>query len=178
MIAFKQTFYVEDFEDDPIVMQDSLLSDEDLSFSYQFPLSFGKPFLQLTKGASCKRVGTFSDSYTFYTWLNNYLYSVNTGCYVDFILNSTSYKVEMFVVKKKRILVLDLGFSHLVNIKLPRYTGVLVGKRKFAVHSFDFWWMTNFAKFCQRLRFPNAYTSKGIVLKGQVFTLKPGKRRQ
>jgi ribosomal protein L6P/L9E len=176
MVLYKKFFYLDNFKKQPVIVRNLL---KESSFSYQFPLSFGQPLMQFTKGGSRKKLGVFAFSYDFYTWLDNYLASVNTGYHVEFILNSTSYKVEYLVHSDgTKVLVLDLGFSHVVNVILPVDTFVSIEKRKLLVFSNNLWWLTNFVCFFQNLRYPNAYTSKGILLKGQDFSLKPGKRRQ
>lgn len=145
---------------------------------YSFPLSFGAPFLQLNRGGSKRKLGLFLNSYSFYNWLDNYSTSLNNGYRIEFVLNSTSYKADRFSIRKSRVLSLDLGFSHTVNLILPKNVYVLIEKRKLMIFSYDYWWITNFCNFFQNLRYPNSYTSKGILLKGQSFVLKPGKRRQ
>lgn len=175
MVLYKKIFYLNNFKIQPIIVRNLL---KEGGFSYQFPLSFGQPLMQLTKGGSKKKLGIFAFAYDFYTWLDKYLDSINTGYHVEFVLNSTSYKIECLELDNARILILDLGFSHVVNIILPINTFVKIEKRKLLIFSNNLWWLTNFICFFQNLRYPNAYTSKGILLKGQVFNLKPGKRRQ
>jgi ribosomal protein L6P/L9E len=175
MILVKQKFELKDFKEQPIIFNNYL---KVFKYFYQFPLTFTSPILQLTKGKSKKKIGIFSTSYDFYTWLRNCIKTLNTGYHVDFILNSTSYKVELKTLNGADFLNLDLGFSHVVLIKLPVNTFVHIEKRRLILFSKDLWWLTNFINFFQGLRYPNAYTSKGILLKGQVIQLKPGKRRQ
>lgn len=177
MVIFKELIEKSDFST-PVFFEKSLLADKRLQYSYNFPLSFSSPLLQFNRGGSKKKVGVFLNSYSFYTWLNNYVTSITSGYRVEFVLNSTSYKADKLSVRKSRVLNLDLGFSHTVNLILPNNVYVLIEKRKLMIFSYDYWWITNFSNFFQNLRYPNAYTSKGILLKGQVITLKPGKRRQ
>lgn len=119
----------------------------------------------------------FNTSRAIIPWFLNAYRGNYVGYYIEFVLNSVSFRVDP-VESADKMLILDLGFSHTVVLKLPSHAFLAFDKRKFKLASYDFGWLSDFSRLLQLLRYPDSYRGKGILFKNQVMKLKPGKQRQ
>jgi hypothetical protein len=122
------------------------------------------------------RFGFFSSTSFLLKWLEEAFRSVSVGYSVEFTLNSISFKGQF--LHFGFALFLDLGYSHSVSFLLPRHAYAFFEKRRMVVLSKDYYWITNVIQRIKGLRYPDDYRAKGIILKNEKFTFKPGKQRQ
>jgi large subunit ribosomal protein L6 len=109
-------------------------------------------------------------------WFKNSYKGVYSGFSQQIVLNSNSFKADYSTSGKE--IILDLGFSHSVCLKLPAICKFVIQKRQllFFSHSLD--WLRSFSLWFQSLRYPDSYKAKGILFQGQTWKTKPGKQRQ
>lgn len=110
------------------------------------------------------------------SWFKNAYKGVYSGFSQQILLNSNSFKADYSSSGKE--LVLDLGFSHSVCLKLPETCKFVIQKRQLLFFSHDRSWLRTFSLWFQSLRYPDSYKAKGILFQGQVWRTKPGKQRQ
>ncbi len=85
------------------------------------------------------------------------------------------------VFRKKTLLILEVGFSHLVQIKIPGNIYVKIKNRKntrFLIQGFNRHFIKEFADYIKNLRYPNEYTLKGVHYRNEVLIKKIGKQLQ
>ena len=73
-------------------------------------------------------------------------------------------------------LELKLGFSHVVNIKIPSQLLVSVKKNTINIEGYDSVLLGNFLHKIRILKAPNVYKGKGIWYKNELKTLKVVKK--
>jgi large subunit ribosomal protein L6 len=84
------------------------------------------------------------------------------------------YQVE---IDNFNVLILKLGYSHLVRIKIPGFLEVLRPKpRIILLKSINLYKLNNFALLLRRLKLPSSYKEKGLYLLGEKVLLKQGKK--
>jgi len=84
------------------------------------------------------------------------------------------YQVE---IKESSVLVLKLGFSHSISVKVPSSLVVTCPKpRILVITGIDLQKVSNFASIIRRLKLPSAYKEKGIYLSGENSPIKQGKK--
>lgn len=84
------------------------------------------------------------------------------------------YNVE---VQDNTFLVMKLGFSHLVKIKIPEYLEVKCPKpRIILLRGINLQKINNFASVIRNLKLPSAYKEKGIYFSGERLFIKQGKK--
>ena len=75
------------------------------------------------------------------------------------------------------MLVLRLGFSHLVKVNIPDFLFVNCPKPKTVViKGINLQKVNSFAALLKDLKQPNPYKEKGIYFKDESLKLKPGKK--
>jgi large subunit ribosomal protein L6 len=84
------------------------------------------------------------------------------------------YHVE---IEDSNILVLKLGFSHLVRLKVPPYLKVLSPKpRIILLKGVNLQKLNNFASKLRQLKLPSSYKEKGIYFSNEKVLIKQGKK--
>jgi large subunit ribosomal protein L6 len=82
-----------------------------------------------------------------------------------------------FFSNEANIISFKIGFSHLIEFKLPRSLSFSIPeKNKLYVFGYDLNSLGNFYKKIRKLKHPNPYTGKGILLKNEKILLKPIKK--
>jgi large subunit ribosomal protein L6 len=101
--------------------------------------------------------------------------SLNSGYYSDIITRGVGYK---FYRGSSNILMLVLGHSHRIILKVPNSIIFQLKKNKLVLFSFDKILLNNYSKFIRNLRHPDPYKGKGLKFNFEVLSLKEGKKRQ
>ena len=101
------------------------------------------------------------------------------GLLKDFLLflelRGTGFKFEL----QDSFLLLRLGFSHLVNIKILSGINLIILKTNLIIlKSFDLQFLTKFCSQIKRFKALDSYKGKGICYKGTILILKEGKKTQ
>lgn len=87
------------------------------------------------------------------------------------------YQATVEIIEDKQFLVLKLGFSHLIRIKIPNYLDITCPKPRIIVlKGINLQKVNNFAAVIRRLKLPSAYKEKGIYFSGERLRLKQGKK--
>lgn len=89
--------------------------------------------------------------------------------------NGVGYRAEL----NDKILILRLGYSHTLNIQIPKSIEVFIAKRNHMnCKSYDLAHLRLFISRLQKLRKFDVYKGKGLLLKNQIFKLKEGKKKK
>lgn len=87
------------------------------------------------------------------------------------------YQANVEKEKTENILVLKLGYSHLVRVRIPFSLEVNCPKpRVIVIKGINLQRVSNFAQAIRRCRVPSTYKEKGIYLLGEPLRLKQGKK--
>lgn len=87
------------------------------------------------------------------------------------------YQASVEKTNEVSFLVLKLGFSHQVRIKVPDYLEVTCPKPRIIVlKGINLQKVNNFAAVIRKLKLPSAYKEKGIYFSGERVKLKQGKK--
>lgn len=87
------------------------------------------------------------------------------------------YIAHVEKLKTESVLVLKLGYSHLVRLQIPALLEVYCPKpRVLVVKGMNLQRVNNFAESIRRCRFPSIYKEKGIYFVGERLKLKQGKK--
>jgi len=82
--------------------------------------------------------------------------------------------VESF---NKQLILLRLGFSHLLYFRIPRNLKIFYKKRvQLFVSGYSYQWVTQFASIIRLLKKPEVYKGKGILYETEKIILKEGKK--
>jgi large subunit ribosomal protein L6 len=109
---------------------------------------------------------------TYTAHLANMLEGVTTGYKKKLMLEGVGYRVEL----KGTNLVFALGFSHPVNIPVPKEVKAVIEKNTITLTSADKDLLGQFAAVIVAHKKPEPYKGKGILYEGQVIKRKQGKR--
>ena len=100
---------------------------------------------------------------------------IETPFQKQLILKGLGFKAELEITTVKK-LVLKIGFSHKVNILIPKNISILVNKNIITLESFNKTEIGNFAYKIKLLKFPDIYKAKGFWDKHERISLKPIKK--
>ena len=103
--------------------------------------------------------------------INNMVQGVKEGFKKELIFEGVGYKAEVRGDK----LVLDVGYSHEVEYKVPEGIQISVDKSKIVVEGIDKQKVGQVAYEIRQIRPPDAYKGQGIRYADEVLRLKPGK---
>mgnify|MGYP001039324015 CR=1 FL=1 len=103
--------------------------------------------------------------------INNMVIGVTKGFEKVLEVVGVGYKVEL----KGRELVLDVGYSHLVNVPLPEGIEAKVEKTRITLTGRDKEALGRFAAELRAIRPPDSYKGKGIRYVNEQLRLKAGK---
>jgi len=109
---------------------------------------------------------------TYASHLNNMIQGVNKSFEKKLIIEGIGFKSE---VKDKK-LILALGFSHLINIQIPKELIVSAEKNIITINGIDKEEVGRFSAKVRALKKPEPYKGKGIRYEGEIIRRKQGKK--
>ncbi len=109
---------------------------------------------------------------TFASHVKNMVQGVETPYMKKLIIEGVGYKVEM----KGKDIVLTVGFSHTVPLRIPEDVTVIVEKNNMTITSPNKESVGQFAVNVRRVKPPEPYLGKGIRYDGEVIRRKQGKK--
>lgn len=109
---------------------------------------------------------------TYASHLRNMVDGVNKFFEKKLIIEGVGFKVEHSGSK----LVLSLGFSHKVNVEIPKGINVLVEKNKITISGVNKEDVSSFAANIRGLKKPEPYKGKGIRYDDEIVKRKQGKK--
>ena len=109
---------------------------------------------------------------TYASHIKNMVMGVNQAFVKKLIIEGIGYKAEV----KGEGMTLNLGFSHPVNIKIPKGLKVVSEKGSITISGFDKELVGQFAAAVRALKKPEPYKGKGIRYDGEVIRRKQGKK--
>jgi large subunit ribosomal protein L6 len=104
--------------------------------------------------------------------INNLVEGVTKGFQKQLEIQGIGYKANL----EGRDLILEVGFSHPVRMKIPQGLEVSVSKNIITVTGIDKQLVGEFAAQIRKVRPPEPYKGKGIRYLGEKIKLKPGKK--
>lgn len=146
------------------------------NLSYDFPVYRMRFFINYSRGEASNESSLVLYDRGLLSWFKSAYKGVYSGFSQHMVLNGNSFKADYSIPYNS--LLLDLGFSHFVCVKLPSFCKISIQKRTLLFFSHDKTWLRSFLKWFQRLRIPDSYKGKGILFQGQIWKTKPGKQRQ
>lgn len=105
---------------------------------------------------------------TFFTLFKNAILGVQYGFFKEFKLNGVGY----YVWVDENCLFLDLGFGNIYKYELPDGIYAYAKKNKFFIYGVDKALVSNIASLLNKLRYPDVYKNKGLILSGKVYRKK------
>jgi len=109
---------------------------------------------------------------TFASHVKNMVQGVETPYQVKLVLEGVGYRAE---IRGKEV-VLTVGFSHPVMLKIPEDVSAVVEKNAIKLESADKESVGQFAANIRRIKPPEPYLGKGIRYEGEVVRRKQGKK--
>lgn len=107
----------------------------------------------------------------FRSLINNLIVGVTTGFSKILEVNGIGYKAAVTGQK----LVLNLGYSHPIELEIPKTLEVKVDKNQITITGFDKQLVGQFAAVVRQQRKPEPYKGKGIKYQDEVIRRKAGK---
>lgn len=104
--------------------------------------------------------------------VSNMIDGVTKGFEKKLQIEGIGYKAEV----KGETLTMSLGFSHLVNLPVPKGLIVVVGKDGISVSGIDKDLVGSFSALIRDQKKPEPYKGKGVRYQGEVVTMKQGKK--
>ncbi len=104
--------------------------------------------------------------------INNMVSGVTNGFTKVLEINGVGYKAEVSGGKK---LILNLGYSHSIELEIPAGLEVKVEKNTITITGIDRQAVGQFAAIIRSKREPEPYKGKGIKYQGEVIRRKAGK---
>jgi len=109
---------------------------------------------------------------TYASHIKNMVDGVNKKYEKKLIVEGVGFRVEL----KGKELVLNVGFSHPINIVIPEGLDVEVVKNNITITGIDKELVGQFASRIKSLKKPEPYKGKGIRYEGEVIRRKQGKK--
>ena len=109
---------------------------------------------------------------TFAAHVNNMITGVTEGFEKKLEIEGVGYRAEM----KGRTLVLNVGFSHPVELEVPEGLEAVVEKNVITITGFDKDALGQFAANVRKVKKPEPYKGKGIRYQGEYIIRKQGKK--
>jgi large subunit ribosomal protein L6 len=103
--------------------------------------------------------------------INNMVAGVTNGFSKILEVNGVGYKAEL----KGKVLVLNLGYSHPIELEVPAGLEVKVEKNTITISGIDRQLVGQFAAVIRSKREPEPYKGKGIKYQNEVIRRKAGK---
>lgn len=104
--------------------------------------------------------------------INNVLFNINRGytCYVR--IKGIGYKLDFL---DSNTLSINLGYSHLLNIKIPYFLRIVILKKRIILWSYNICRLQQFCYLLYSLKNKDVYNGKGIIQPHLQKKLKIGK---
>jgi len=115
---------------------------------------------------------TFALWGTFASIIKSLIEGVNNGFKKELILEGVGYKVNV----QGSVVVLEVGFSHKVEMQIPEGLNVTAEKNLITVTGIDKEKVGQFASEIRAVKKPEPYKGKGIRYSDEVIRRKEGKR--
>lgn len=125
--------------------------------------------VQVVTGAKTKKVKALHGTYR--ALINNMVTGVSEGWKKELELVGTGYRAQL----SGKDLILNVGYSHPVEVKSPEGISFKVEKTSILVQGIDKELVGEVAAKIRRVRPPEPYKGKGIRYKDEVIRRKPGK---
>jgi large subunit ribosomal protein L6 len=109
---------------------------------------------------------------TYASHVFNMVEGVNKAFVERLVVEGIGYKAD---VKGEKI-VMGLGFSHPVNVEIPKGVKVVMEKNIIVISGADKEVVTSFAAYIRSLKKPEPYKGKGIMYEGEKIRRKQGKK--
>jgi len=109
---------------------------------------------------------------TYSSHIKNMVEGVTNGFKKNLIVEGIGFKVQVSGEK----LVFSLGFSHPVEMKIPKGIKATAEKNNLTIFGIDKELVGQFSENITALKKPEPYKGKGIKYEGQVIKLKQGKK--
>ncbi len=109
---------------------------------------------------------------TYASHIKNMVDGVNKLFEKKLIIEGVGFKVEL----SGEELILSLGFSHKINVKIPKELNVVVEKNTIMVSGVNKELVGQFTSNIRALKKPEPYKGKGIRYEGEVVRRKQGKK--
>jgi ribosomal protein L6P/L9E len=111
--------------------------------------------------------------------MKNILKGSNQMFFLEFRIIGLGYKIYKFRRSlNSRIIVMKLGYSHIIKYLIPQNLHVITGKRRLLIYSNDFQSLRMVYKHFKLLKKPNVYKLKGLVAVKEEIKLKQGKQQK
>lgn len=105
------------------------------------------------------------------------LVEIVTTLYKKLKLVGVGYRLIPVESFEKRLILLRLGFSHLLYFRIPRYLNFFDKKRvQLFISGYSYQLVTKFASIIRSLKKPEVYKGKGILYENEKIILKEGKK--
>jgi ribosomal protein L6P/L9E len=79
------------------------------------------------------------------------------------------------IYKVKNLLMLKLGFSHLICCKIPKVIEITIKKKLLELKSLNYYLLKQISTFLKILKLPDIYKGKGLYTLGEKKLIKQGK---
>lgn len=109
---------------------------------------------------------------TYTSHIKNMIEGVNKGYTERLLVEGIGYKADV----KPTEIVLKVGFSHLVNMPIPKELKVTSDKGVIVINGIDKELVTRFASSVKAVKKPEPYKGKGIRFENEVIRRKEGKK--
>ncbi len=109
---------------------------------------------------------------TFRALISNLITGVKSGFEKKLEIKGIGYKAKT----EKSNLVLEVGFSHNVTVKIPEDLKVDVNENIITISGIDKAHIGQFAANIKKIKPVEPYKGKGIIYKGEYVKIKPGKK--
>ena len=109
--------------------------------------------------------------------LKQMIIETSTIIYKKLELIGVSYKVLLEESFNNKLLILKLGFSHLVYFRIPQNLTIFCKKRTLIIISSNYYQhLTYISAFIRNLKSPEPYKGKGILYENEKILIKIGKK--
>lgn len=106
-------------------------------------------------------------------YFNKLIKGISRGFKVELELLGIGYKVQ----QESNKLILDLGFSHLIYLDIPKNIEIFLETNKTIIlYCIDYEMLNNFAHKIIRLKPMNRFTGQGIKFKKDLFVVQKNKK--
>jgi len=106
------------------------------------------------------------------TLINNMIIGVSEQFVITLMLQGVGYRANI----QDQALVLNLGFSHKLNYKIPSFFDIDILKQNVEIKNCSFQKVKNFSSILRHYKSPEPYKGKGIRYKSEIVELKESKK--
>lgn len=113
---------------------------------------------------------------TYRNTLQNTIQGISQGFQVTLKLVGVGYRATLD--EKRENLILKVGFSHLIDVPIPKYVNInIIKNNKLIMRSYNLNLLMQFAAIVRQYKKPEPYKGKGILYKGEKIKRKEGKKK-